>query len=146
MSKKKLAISDQDLKIITDTVFGEAAGSDEETQKMIIRSMFNRKLSGRSKEFGKDFNEISKKGYYAAKNPNIPYKQAISGKFPDLKSKATHAKIRKMTEAIHGDEDYGAELFYFTPPEKNKLTKNKSFNFKIVKPTGKVGIYETFAY
>ena len=140
-------------KAIQDMAYGEAAGSDNETTKMVIQSALSRYLSGRSDfspKGGGTIADLVKKGYYAVSNPNDPYKEATSGKFANVKSKARHAEIGTQLEAILGDKDYSTDnaQFYFTPEEEARMRRqgSKVFDFSKVKPKGKVGIYNTYSY
>jgi len=140
-------LTPDDILAIAHMAYGENAGEDNDTVKMTIQTAINRLRSGRSKEFGGDIPSILKKGYYAVSKNSPLYQQAVSGKFPDIKSKARAAEIQKLTEAIVGDKDYGEAQFYFRPEEEKKLRKNpKAFNFKAVKPKGQIGKYNVYAY
>ena len=140
-------------KAIQDMAYGEAAGSDSETTKMVIQSALSRYLSGRSDfspKGGGTISDLVKKGYYAVSNPNTPYKEATSGKFANVKNKARHAEIGTQLDAILGDKDYSKDnaQFYFTPEEEARMRRqgSKAFDFSKVKSKGKVGIYNTYSY
>jgi hypothetical protein len=103
--------------------------------------------SGKTKEFGETVPDVLAKGYYAVSNPNKPYKWTTTNTFPNDRERNRQAEIHKLTEAVHGDKDYGKAMFYFTNDEEKKLrTKKNAFNFSAVKPTGRAGIYNTYAY
>lgn len=144
---KKYNFTPQDILAIKRAVYGEGASTDDATMKMIAQSIINRAKSGRSGEFGGNVNEILKKGYYAVKNPNTPYKQALSGKFPDVQSKAAWGRVQKLVDIAMSEENSGKHLFYFKPEEEVKLRKNpEKFDFKMVKPMGKQGGYNLYGY
>lgn len=142
----KTLLSPQDRLAVTQGAFGEGAGASDEVVKMIIRSIINRYRAGRSAEFGSNIPEILNKGYYAVSKQNLPYKQAISGKFPDVRSKQRFGEIQQMVEEILSNKDYGETMFYFTPEKEEKLKQKGAFDFKKVKPTGTVGKYKTYGY
>ena len=154
--EKQLKLSDEDKKWIANVTFGEAAGANEDVQKMVIRTVLNRLRSSRDKEFGATVPEIVNKGYYAAINQNDPYSQALSGEFPDINSKATYGNINTLIDAIVGDQDFGEAMFYFTDDEIGKLHeankkrvsqgRAKKFNFDAVKPLKIVDKYKTYGY
>lgn len=156
LKKAGLSLSDADKLAISQAVFGEAAGEPTDVQKMVIQTVLNRLRSGRKKEFGGNVNDILKRGYYAVSNPNDPYKQAMSGVFPDVNSKAKFGRVKKLLDAVLADQDYGQGHFYFTPEEEKKLRlKNiqrqaakrpPAFNFSAVKPFGQVGKYNVYGY
>ena len=142
-----LKLSNADLLALAQMGFGEGASADNDEVKMMTQTALNRLRSGRTKEFGRTIPEIIQKGYYAASKQNEPYKQAISGNFPDLPSKTRFSEIQKLVQSVVGDKDYGNAMFYFTPDEETKLRRNpKNFNFKAVKPQGRVGRYNTYSY
>jgi hypothetical protein len=140
-----LKLSEEDIAALQRMVYGEAAGSDYDTMKMIAQSALNRLRSGRTKQFGGNMTSVLKKGYYAVKNPNKPYRQALSGQFNDELSKNAWLQAQKVISDIIKNQDFGQVQFYFTPEEIKKL-RSGGFNFGLVTPTGKVGIYETFSY
>ena len=135
-------------KAIQDMAFGEGASSDNDTVSMIVHSALSRYLSGRKEFGGPSIADVVKKGYYAVSNPNTPYKQATSGKFPDIKSKARYAEIGKLVDAITGDKSYSKDKpqFYFTDKEIERLTKSKGFDFSKVKAKGIQGKYKLYGY
>ena len=141
-----LKLSPKEITALQQMVHGEGAGADIDTRKMMAQSAINRLLSGRTKEFGGTMSDVLKKGYYAVKNPNAPYKQAVSGKFNDTPSKVSWGETKKIVEAVVGDKDYGKHQFYFTDEEIEKLNKGKKFDFTKVKPMGSTGKYKLFGY
>jgi len=141
-----LKLKPEEILALQQMVHGEGAGTDIDTRKMIAQSAISRLTSGRKKEFGGTISDVLKKGYYAVKNPNTPYKQAVSGKFLDTPSKVSWGETKKIVEAVLGDKDYGKHQFYFTDPEITKLKKNKGFDFSKVKSQGQVGDYKLFGY
>jgi len=143
----KYKFTPKDILAIKQAVYGEGAGADDATMKMMAQSIINRANSGRSKEFGGNVPEILKKGYYAVRNPNEPYKQAISGEFPDTQSKAAWGRASKLVDIAMSEPDSGKHQFYFKPEEEVKLRKNpKAFNFNAVKPMGQQGGYNLYGY
>lgn len=139
-------LTPEDIAALTRMVYGEAAGSDEPTMRMIASSAINRLRSGRTKEFGGNLQKVLKKGYYAVSNPNQPYKQALSGSFNDDISKTKWTQAQNVISDLLQKQDFGQVQFYFTPKEIENLKRTGGFNFSVVVPTGKVGNYETFAY
>lgn len=141
-----LKLSPKEVLALQQMVYGEGASADIDTRKMVAQSAISRLLSGRTKEFGGTISDVLKKGYYAVKNPNTPYKQALSGKFSDIPSKVSWGETKKIVEAVLGDKDYGKHQFYFTDEEIAKLKKNKKFDFSKVKSQGEVGKFKLFGY
>jgi len=140
------SLSPEDELALAQVVFGEAANQDYDTMKMVGQSVINRYMAKRKKEFGKTIPEIINKGYYAAKNRNSPYKQALSGVFNDEMSKQKWSQAQQAVSDILSNQDFGNVMFYFTPDEITKQTKAGTFDFNLVKPFEDVGIYKTFAY
>lgn len=143
---KAINLTEDDIAAIQRMVYGEAASEDYATMKMIAQTAINRLRSGRKKEFGGNINRILQKGYYAVKNPNQPYRQALSGKFEDEASKKKWLQAQKAVSDVIGKQDWGQAMFYFVPGEIKKQTEAGTFDFKQVAPTGDVGIYKTFGY
>ncbi len=146
MQKSKRVFSPEDIVAIQRAVYGEAAGSDDDTMKMIAQSIINRANSGRGKEFGETIPDILNKGYYAVKSPNTPYKQALSGEFPDTQSKAAWGRAQKIVDIVLSEPETGGHQFYFTPEEEENLRNKKSFNFDLVKPMGQKGKFNLYGY
>lgn len=146
MAQKSIKLSDDDIAALTRMVYGEAAGEDYNTMKMVAQSAVNRLRSGRKKEFGSNLSKVLQKGYYAVSNPNQPYKQALYGNFNNELSKKKWQQAQKAVSDMIAKQDFGEAMFYFTPDEITKLQKGGKFNFSVVKPTGKVGKFLTFAY
>ena len=135
-------------KMIIDAVYGEGANASPEVKAMIASTILNRMSANRPKEFGKDVEEILQKGYYAVKNPNEPYKEAVSGKFLSELSKRAYQESSDIVDNLmSGKTPKHQALFYFKPPEEIPLRKNpKKFNFDYVKPLGQVGEYNVYTY
>ena len=137
-----------DLSDLANIIYGEAADQDDKVMKMVGSSVINRQRSGRTEEFGGTIAEIGQKGYYAVKNPNQPYKEALSQKFGNEESELKYKKAVAIAggllkETIPPDKG----LFYFKADEEKKLRgKPKVFNFKLVTPTAKVGAYQVYDY
>ena len=148
MPPRELDLQDADKLSIAQTVFGEGAGADADFQKMVIQTILNRYLSGRTQEFGDSIQDIAYKGYEAVKNPNDPYKLITSGEPLDPSSAQSFGQIKTLLEAIIADKDYGKSMFYFKPEEEEGLRAKgqKAFNFDLVNPTGMVGDYRTYGY
>jgi hypothetical protein len=129
-------------------VFGEGAGVDKDTKHMIASTALNRLNSGKTEEFGANIPEVLQKGYYAVKNPNTPYKQAVEGKFPDKKSEDSWKEAVAVSSGLlKGTVAPREGQFYFKAHEIEKLKKKpKAFNFKAVKKVGDVGDYQVFGY
>lgn len=135
--------TDADILAIQQMVYGEGADQPYDVMKMMAQSAFNRALSGRKREFGKTIQDVLNKGYYAVKNRNKPYSQAVSGKFEDELSQKAWAQAQQVVNDIITNNDYGDVLFYFTPEEIKNM---KGFKFNLVKPVGEVGKYKLFTY
>ena len=143
---KGIKLTEDDIAAIQRAVYGEVASEDYATMKMVAQSIVNRLLSGRKKEFGSNLSKILQKGYYAVKNPNQPYRQALSGKFEDKTSTEKWLQAQKAVSDVIKNQDWGEAMFYFTPEEVKKQTEAKTFDFTQVVPTGNVGKFTTFAY
>lgn len=146
MAKKKVELSQEDMIALAQMAYAENASEDDDTVKMTVQTAINRLLSGRGKEFGKTIPEILKKGYYAVSSNSPLHQQAVSGKLPDSTSQVRYSEIEKLVQGIDKDADYGNAMFYFKPEEEAKMKKKGNFNFNAVKPTGKVGKYNTYSY
>lgn len=147
MGNKSVNLTPEDLLALAQMVYGENAGEDIATQKMTAQTAINRLRSGRTKEFGSTIPEVLQKGYYAVSKNSPMYQQAKSGNFPDVSSRAKFGEIKKLIESMVADQDYGNAMFYFRPEEEDDLRKNpKKFNFNLVKPQGRVGVYNTYSY
>lgn len=139
---------DSDTIALANAIYGEAADQEPEVMKMVGSSVINRINSGRTAEFGSNMQEVLNKGYYAVKNPNVPYRQALTQQFPDEESANQYKQALAIAGGLRrGTIEPDKALFYFTPKEEAKLRKTpKVFNFKIVKNAGKVGGYNTYNY
>jgi hypothetical protein len=137
-----------DIVSLANIIYGEAADQSPEVMKMVGSSVIRRAVSGRAEEFGATIPEVIQKGYYAAKNPNIPYKQALAQQFPDKNSENKYKQALQIASGLFkGTIEPDNVMFYFTNKEINKLSKNKkAFNFQAVKKTGESGDYKTFSY
>lgn len=136
-----------DILSMAQAIYGEAASEDFNTMHMIGSTMLNRLKSGRAKEFGANIPEILNKGYYAVSNPNEPYKQALSKKFPDKQSELKFKQALQIASGLYKGTIKPTEgEFYFTPKEIANQKKAKSFNFKVVKDVGSIGKYKVFSY
>jgi spore germination cell wall hydrolase CwlJ-like protein len=129
-------------------IYGEAANQKPEVMQMVGSTVLNRLNSGRSTEFGATLPEIIQKGYYAASGQNEPYKQAITGKFPDkIAEKAYKQSYAIASGLVKGTIKPAKGMFYFTKSEIAKLRKNKkAFDFSKVKNVGDSGDYQVFDY
>jgi len=130
--------------------YGEAANQPYEVKKMVMQSAINRLLSGKTKEFGRTIPEILNKGYYAVKNKNKPYTEALSGKFNNPLSQEAWKETQQVYNDIMKNRDFGNAMFYFKPQEVENIMSNKNgkkiFNFSKVVPLGTVGEYSVFTY
>ncbi len=143
---KQIKLSPEDVAALQRMVYGEAAGSDEATMRMIAQSAVNRLRSGRTKEFGGNMTKVLQKGYYAVSNPNLPYRQALEGAFNDEQSKKKWLQAQNVVNDVIKNQDFGKTMFYFTQPELERLTKKGGFDFSQVVPTENIGAYMGFAY
>ena len=139
-------LTEEDIAALSRMVYGEAAGADENTMRMITQTALNRLRSGRTKEFGGDMPRVLKKGYYAVSNPNQPYRQALTGAFNDELSKNKWLQAQNTVRDVIKRQDFGQAQFYFTPNEIERMRKQGGFDFSQVMPTGVVGNYQTFSY
>jgi hypothetical protein len=141
-------ITQADVINLANGIYGEMAGQSPELMKMAGSSVINRLNSGRQKEFGADIPEILHKAYYAVNHPNIPYKQALTQKFPDANSEKSYKQAMLIASGLlKGTIEPNKGLFYFTQDEIKKLSKKpKVFNFKKVKEVGKSGKYTIYDY
>jgi hypothetical protein len=134
---------------LANAIYGEAANQDYKTMKMVGSSAIQRLKSGRAKEFGSDMQSVLRNGYYAVSNPNTPYKQALAQKFPDKESENRYKQALQIASGLlKGTIEPDKVQFYFTKQEEARMRKQgkKVFNFDIVKPSGQVGIYNTYTY
>jgi hypothetical protein len=133
---------------LANAIYGEAANQSPEVMKMVGSTAINRLKSGRVHEFGASLPEILHKGYYAVSNPNIPYQQAVTQKFPDKESETKFKQAMMIASGlIKGTITPDKGEFYFTNKEIGKLKRNpKKFNFKAVKKIGSSGDYQVFGY
>lgn len=138
---------DVDLISLANVIFGEAANQSPEVMKMVGSTVMNRMKSNRTKEFGGSVNEIIGKGYYAAKNENEPFMEAVRGKFSSPESEHKYKQAMSIASGLlRGTIVPDKGMFYFTQDEIKKQKKAKSFDFKQVKSVGKSGDYEVFEY
>lgn len=136
-----------DVMKLASLIFGEGSSTDSETMRMIGSTVLNRVDAKRTKEFGVDMDEVIQKGYYAAKDNSPMYKMATSQKFDDEPSKKAWKRAYQVASGLlTGTLERADGHFYFTPEEITKQKKARSFNFKVVKPTGEYGPYKVFSY
>lgn len=151
MPKAKRQYTPEERDQMAHVAYGENAGEDHDTVKMTIASIKNRVESGRAKEFGKDIPEVAKKGYAAVSKNSPLYQEATSGKFKNAGSKSKWGEIRKAVDLVVDDPESSKAQFYFKPEEEEALRKpgkngKPKFDFKQVKPAGRVGKYNTYFY
>jgi hypothetical protein len=151
MMVDQIKYTPQDRDHIAHVAYAENAGEDDDTVKMTAASIKNRLEAKRIKEFGKDVKEVTKKGYVAVQKNSPLYQEASSGKFKDTKSKVRYGEVRKLVDIAIDDPESSKAQFYFRPEEEEaqkKIGKNgkPKFDFKQVKPTGRVGVYNTYRY
>lgn len=150
-SKKRrmVDVTPEELKAVVDMTYGENGSEDDDTIKMTASTAFNRLMAKRKKEFGGTMTEVlnATNAYYAIKDKkNKAYQQAVSGTL-DETGKRRYAEIDSQVRALYHDQKFSPGMFYFKPPEEEKLRKTpKAFNFNAVKPTGKVGKYNVYSY
>lgn len=136
-----------DVMKLASLIFGEGASTDSETMRMIGSTVLNRIDANRVNEFGGDLDEVIQRGYYAAKDNSPMYQMATSQNFSDEPSKMAWKKAYQVASGLlTGSLERTDGHFYFTPEEIAKQKKAKSFNFKVVKPTGEYGPYKVFSY
>ena len=138
--EERQKIMDEGVKQIADIIYGENGSEDYDTMVMTGSSVLNRFLTTRDKEFGTSIPEVGQKGYYAVSNNTPMYQQAVTGKFPD---EASANKYKQALQVAYGlfkgtIEKHPAQ-FFFKKGEASGLRKK-------LKSTGKVGIYDTYAY
>ena len=132
---------------LANVIYGEAAGEDFDTMRMVGSTILNRFKSGRNIEFGYTIPEIIQKGYYAAINQNEPYQQALSQKFPDKNAENKYKTALQIASGLYkGTIEPQEGMFYFTDKEIRKMQKNKSFDFGLVREINKTGKYRIFSY
>ena len=141
-------MADNDTALLAGIIYGEAANKDYDTMKMVGSTVINRLKSGKVEEFGGNMNDVIMKGYYAAKNPNEPYKEVQTRNFKSPESIEKYKQAYAIAGGLtRGSIEPDKGLFYFTPKEETKLRKTpKVFNFKNVKESGKVGGYTVYDY
>lgn len=145
MTTKK-TLTQEDYATLRRLAYGEAAGAGYDTMKMVVQSAVNRLRSGRKeKGFRGNLQKIAEEGYYAVKNKNKPYMQALEGNFNDPISKKAWQEADRAVRDVIDNRDFGNVMFYFTPEEIPVVTK-QGFDFTQVKPVGKQGNYQLFAY
>ena len=138
-----------DVHVLAALINGEAAGSDRETKIMVGSSALKRLAANKPEEFGSTLQEVAQKGYYTVKDQNEPFKQAVTGNFPDKKAEnAFKESLSIASGLIKGGIEQKNVMFYFKPSEETKMRKkgSKVFNFSAVKPSDSVGGYNTYTY
>jgi len=136
----KEAIMDEGVKQIADIIYGENGSEDYDTMVMTGSSVLNRFLTTKGEEFGTSIPEVGQKGYKAVQNNTEMYQQAVSGKFPDEKSEAKYKQALQVAYGLYkGTIEKHPAQFFFKKGEATGLRKK-------LKSTGKVGIYDTYAY
>ena len=143
--------SDADIAQLAAVIYGEGASTGEDVMSMIGSTVLNRLESGRVKEFGGTLEEVINypNAYYAAQDENVPYKEALAGKFPNETAENAYKRAYATASGLYkGTIDRHKAMFFFTPPEETKLRKKgrKVFDFKQVKEQGVVGDYNTYSY
>jgi spore germination cell wall hydrolase CwlJ-like protein len=138
-----------DVQLLAALINGEAAGSDRDTKIMVGSSALKRLQANKPEEFGSTLQEVAQKGYYAVKNQNELFTQAITGKFPDKKAEnAFKESLAIASGLLKGGIEQKDVMFYFKPSEETKMRKkgDKVFNFKAVRSTGKQSEYNLYSY
>lgn len=131
---------DQTAMELAQLIYGENASEDFDTMVMTGSSALNRLESGKEKEFGGSLPEVMQKGYYAVSQNSPMYQQALSGDFPDEKSQESFKRALQVSYGLlTGTIPRHKAQFFFKKGEATALRKK-------LKPTGKVGKYETYSY
>jgi hypothetical protein len=141
------APSSKEIAYLAAIIYGEAAGDSVEEMHLVGSTVLNRLSSHRDEEFGKNIYEIGKKGYWAVRNRNVPFCQAIKKSFPSEDSRIAYEKAWEIASALLKNEL--ARIpgeFYFTPKELRHLIGAHDFSMKDVRVTGKVKEYLVLAY
>ena len=135
----------KDAKKLADIIYAEAASEGIDTWHMIGSTVLNRMSSLRTKEFGKDLDEVIKKGYWG-KDSDL-YKQAQDLRFPDNFSRKKYDAIYRVAEAMtEGKLKPKSGQFYFTPEEVARLKEEGKFDFSQVRYLRPVGKYLVYTY
>jgi len=138
-----------DITLLANIIYGEAADQKQDVMEMVGSTVLNRVSANRANEFGVSIEEVGQKGYYAVKNQNEPYKQAVSGKFKDEVAEEAYKKAYAVASGLYkGTIELRKGQFFFKPDEEKKLRKagKKVFDFKQVKEEGIVGEYNVYGY
>lgn len=126
-------LSDQDVKQIAATTYGENRGQSPDAVLQTASSVFNR--IGNNEWSNMSVPQIVQNGYYAVSHPqnNTGYTDAINNQFPDDDSANSYKKIYSTVAALNrGTIQPTPTQFYFKQSEINSLIKNKGFDFSKV--------------
>jgi len=140
---------DSDLLTLANLIYGEAADQDSEVMTMVGSTAMNRLSAERAEEFGSTLEEVGQKGYYAVSNPNVPYRQALSGEFPDKTSETAYKQAMSIASGLlRGTIEPVRGHFYYKKDEIKNLKKRgkRAFDFKKVKEVGQTGDYTVYSY
>jgi len=137
--------TDEDLYQIAAMVYGEMGSKDLEHWKVALSAFLN--SIGQAEWKNLTPQQILQKRFYAVSRQNDPYKWAVTKQFPNKDEENRFKKILSfVSAAVRGKVDLLPNQFYFTKGEISKLKKNKSFNFDLVVPVGKIGRYYLYKY
>ena len=146
--------NDQDLKQLTDLIYGDGASTSPEIMAMIGSTVLNRLDSGRIEEFGGNMQEVinHQNAYYAAQDNTDLYQQGVSGNFPDETSQKAYKQAMAVASGLmKGSIDRHKAMFYFKEKEEMRIRNagddgKKEFNFDVVNRADDSGDYRTYTY
>ena len=137
-SLEKEQFTNGDLWNTAATIYGEVGSLDEDAWNMASSTVFNRRgvREWRNKPVGQILNE----GYYANQNTNVPFKQAMSGKFDN---KDDEGRFKRILAIVSGMQKGSIKLedgqFFFKDGEALGLRKK-------LKKGRRVGDYTVYSY
>ena len=125
--------------------YGEMGSEDTEHWRMAASSYFNSIGQGEWADLSSD--ELLNQRYFAVQNKNDPYTWATTKKFPSKEEENRFKRVYSFVSAMaRGKEPKSDAQFFWTNPEVEKQTRNKSINFDLLKKTGRVGKFNTYSY
>ena len=131
-------LTDGDLYNITATVYGEVGSLGEDAWEMAASTVFNRR--GVREWKNKPVGQILNEGYYANQNANVPFTQAMSGKFANTNEETKFKKMMAMVQAMAKGTRKPVEGQFFFKKNEAKSLKKK------LRKVGKVSEYDVYAY
>jgi len=127
---------------LANTIYGEAASEDYNTMHMVGSTIINR-VRAKKAEFGFGIPEVCQKGYYAVKNQNTPYRNALEQNFTTKKAQNQYKQALAIASGLYrGTIKPQPGQFYLTAKE---LKKTK-MDLKLLNKVGKVGKYTVLSY